>query len=238
VTVRRYFICVGRCQEALQGCSPQLVLVERDGAGREVERKRFTTTTFRSRRRRSSLSSAPPRVGRLLRLLVTGAGEIVFVLLAWWRCFGCGNFTVFSWWSHAPSPVLIEDQHGGTSLQPGVSSLTGPIPVTRLSQGNVPIGIVLAQRMFLAASNILRPVAGVSLLVVEQSTNAELLGGCSVPAGPVASAGGLVAEYSVQPVTVLRAEGRIGKILVFTNIAVSPGIVTPVSNALIFTNPN
>ena len=29
-----------------------------------------------------------------------------------------------------------------------------------------------------------------------------------------------------------------GKILVFTNIGVSPGIVTPVSNALIFTNPN
>ena len=63
--------------------------------------------------------------------------------------------------------------------------------------------------MFLAAGNILRPVAGVSLLVVEQSTNAELLGGRSVPAGPVASAGGLVPEYSVQPVTVLRALGGI-----------------------------
>jgi hypothetical protein len=92
--------------------------------------------------------------------------------------------------------------------------------------------------MFLAASNILRPVAGVSLLVVEKSTNTELLCGGSVPAGPVASAGGLVPEYSVQPVTVLRALGGIGKILVFTNIGVSPGIVTPVSNALIFTNPN
>ena len=63
--------------------------------------------------------------------------------------------------------------------------------------------------MFLAASNILRPVTGVSLLVVEQSTNAELLRGGSVPAGPVASAGGLVPEYSVQPVTVLRALGGI-----------------------------
>jgi len=92
--------------------------------------------------------------------------------------------------------------------------------------------------MFLAAGNILRPVAGMSLLVVEQSTNAELLCGGSVPAGPVAGAGGLVPEYSVQPVTVLRALGGIGKILVFTNIGVSPGIVTPVSNALIFTNPN
>ena len=63
--------------------------------------------------------------------------------------------------------------------------------------------------MFLAAGNILRPVTGVSLLVVEQSTNAELLCGGSVPAGPVAGAGGLVPEYSVQPVTVLRALGGI-----------------------------
>jgi hypothetical protein len=105
-------------------------LVERDGARRKVERKRFTTD--RSRRGSSPLSSAPSRVGRLLRL-VTGAGlEIVFILLAWWRCFGCWNFTVFSWWGHAASPVLIKDQHGGAPLQPGVSSLAGPVPVTRL----------------------------------------------------------------------------------------------------------
>jgi len=215
VTVRRYFICVGRSQEALQGCSPLLVLVERDGARRKVERKRFTTD--RSRRGRSPLASAPPRVGGLLRLVTEAGLEIVFILLAWWRCFGCWNFTVFSWWSHAASPVLIKDQHGGAPLQPGVSSLAGPIPVTRLPKGNVTIGIIFAQRMFLAASNILRPVAGVSLLVVEQSTNTELLCGGSVPAGPVASAGGLVPEYSVQPVTVLRALGGISS---FSLIAV------------------
>jgi len=206
---------LGRCQEALQGCSPLLVLVERDGARRKVERKRFTTD--RSRRGRSPLSSAPPRVGRLLRLVTEARWEIVFVLLAWWRCFGCWNFTVFSWWSDAPSPVLIKDQHGGAPLQPRVSSLASPVPVTRLPQGNVTIGIIFAQRMFLAAGNILRPVAGMSLLVVEQSTNAELLCGGSVPAGPVASAGGLVPEYSVQPVTVLRALGGISS---FSFIAV------------------
>jgi len=71
--------------------------------------------------------------------------------------------------------------------------------------------------MFLTAGNILRPVAGVSLLVVEKSTNTELLGGCSIPAGPVAGAGGLVAKYSVQPVTVLRALGGISS---FSVIAV------------------
>ena len=63
--------------------------------------------------------------------------------------------------------------------------------------------------MFLAASHVLRPVAGVGLLVVKQSSDTELLGGGPVPAGPVASAGGLVAEYSVQPVAVLGALGGI-----------------------------
>ena len=72
--------------------------------------------------------------------------------------------------------------------------------------------------MFLASGYILGPVAGVSLLVVEQPTDTELLGGGSVPAGPVASAGGLVPEYSVQPVTVLRALGGIWE---GTNIKIS-----------------
>jgi len=212
-------------------------LVERDGARRQVERKRLATAG--SRRRRSPLASAPPRVGRLLRLLVTEARlEIVFVLLAWWRCFGCWNFTVFSGRSDAASPVLIEDQHGGAPLEPGVAALASPVPVAGLPEGNVTVGIIFAERMFLAAGNVLRPVTGVSLLVVEQPTDTELLGGGAVPAGPVAGAGGLVAEYSVEPVTVLSALGGIGKILVFTNIGVSPWVVTPISNPLIFTNPN
>ena len=143
MTVRRYFICVGRCEEAVQGCSPLLVLVERDGARRKVERKRFTTD--RSRRGRSPLSSAPPRVGRLLRLVTEARWEIVFVLLAWWRCFGCWNFTVFSWWSDAPSPVLIKDQHGGAPLEPGVAALASPVPVAGLPEGNVTVGIIFAE---------------------------------------------------------------------------------------------
>ena len=63
--------------------------------------------------------------------------------------------------------------------------------------------------MFLAASHVLRPVAGVGLLVVEQPADAELLRGGAVPAGPVASAGGLVTEDPVEPVAVLRALGRV-----------------------------
>jgi len=219
VTVRRYFICVATelegCQEAAQGCSPLLVLVERDGTRRQVERKRLATAG--PGRRRSPLASAPPRVGRLLRLLITRAREIVFILLAWWRCFGCWNFTVFSGRSDTPSPVLIKDQHGGAPLESRVAALASPVPVAGLPQGNVTVGIIFAQRMFLAAGNILRPVTGVSLLVVEQSTDTELLSSGPVPAGPVAGAGGLVAEYSVQPVAVLRALGGISS---FSLIAV------------------
>ena len=63
--------------------------------------------------------------------------------------------------------------------------------------------------MFLASGDVLWPVAGVCLLVVEEAADAELLGGRPVPAGPVAGAGGLVAEYSVEPVTVLSALGGI-----------------------------
>ena len=63
--------------------------------------------------------------------------------------------------------------------------------------------------MFLTSRHVLGPVAGVSLLVVEQSPDAELLGGGAVPASPVAGAGRLVTEDTVQPVAVLRALGRI-----------------------------
>ena len=63
--------------------------------------------------------------------------------------------------------------------------------------------------MFLASGDVLWPVAGVCLLVVEEAADAELLGGGPVPAGPVAGARGLVAEDAVQPVAVLRALGRV-----------------------------
>jgi len=49
----------------------------------------------------------------------------------------------------------------------------------------------------------------VCLLVVEKSSYAELFGGRAVPAGPVPSAGCLVAKDTVQPVAVLRALGWI-----------------------------
>lgn len=63
--------------------------------------------------------------------------------------------------------------------------------------------------MLLASGNVLGPVAGVGLLVVEQAADAELLSGGAVPAGPVASAGCLVSEDSVEPVAVLGGDGGV-----------------------------
>lgn len=63
--------------------------------------------------------------------------------------------------------------------------------------------------MFLTANHVLGPVARMLVLIVEQSANAECLAGCSVPAGPVPGAAGLVAEHAVQPVAVLGGNGRV-----------------------------
>ena len=63
--------------------------------------------------------------------------------------------------------------------------------------------------MFLATSYVLGPVASVSLLVVKQSSDAELFRGGSVPAGPVAGARGFVPENPIQPVAMFRANGGI-----------------------------
>lgn len=63
--------------------------------------------------------------------------------------------------------------------------------------------------MLLASGDVLGPVAGVSLLVVEEAADAELLSGGAVPAGPVAGAGGLVPEDAVEPVAVLGGDGGV-----------------------------
>lgn len=63
--------------------------------------------------------------------------------------------------------------------------------------------------MFLAATDVLGPVAGVGLLVVEEAADAVLLRGGAVPARPVPGARRLVPEDAVQPVTVFRALGRV-----------------------------
>ena len=56
--------------------------------------------------------------------------------------------------------------------------------------------------VLLASSYILWPVTCMRLLVVQETTDTELLSGCAVPAGPVAGARCLVTKNSIQPVTV------------------------------------
>lgn len=84
-----------------------------------------------------------------------------------------------------------------------------PVAVAGLAEGNVAVGVFVAERMFLAALDILRPVAGSRPLVVQKSSDAELLGGRSVPASPVPRARSLVSEDAVEPVTVFGRDRRI-----------------------------
>ena len=44
-----------------------------------------------------------------------------------------GNFTVLSGRGDAPLPVLVEDQHGGATLETRISSLARPVPVAGLA---------------------------------------------------------------------------------------------------------
>jgi hypothetical protein len=70
---------------------------------------------------------------------------------------------------------------------------------------------VIELTVLLAALDIVWPVARVSLLAVKKTSDAKLLGGGSVPAGPVAGARGLVSENTIQPVAVLSGNGWIYK---------------------------
>jgi len=134
---------------------------------------------------------------------------IVEVLLARERGRGGRHLAVLSGGSHATPAVLVEHKHGGAALQARVSSLARPVSVAGLAKRYIAVRVILAQRMFLAARHILGPVAGMGLLVVKESSNAELLCCCPVPAGPVARAGSLVAEDAIEPVAVLSALWRI-----------------------------
>lgn len=69
--------------------------------------------------------------------------------------------------------------------------------------------MLLLLTVLLAAAHVLRPVAGMGLLVVKQAPDAKLLGGRSVPACPVAGARGFMSENAVEPVAVLGANRGI-----------------------------
>lgn len=98
-----------------------------------------------------------------LRARTIGNGSL---FIKWGRG-GRRYITIHSRWADTTARLLVEHQGSGTTLKTWVSSLAGPISFTRLTQGYIGVGIILAERMFLATLNILGPVTGVSFFVVK-----------------------------------------------------------------------
>jgi len=90
----------------------------------------------------------------------------------------------------------------------------------------------------LASANVLRPVASVGLFVVQEPSDAELLGRRSVPASPVAGARRFVSENTIKPVAMLSADGGICEVLSPTYGGVSPGVIAPVGDPPVLSYPN
>ena len=89
--------------------------------------------------------------------------------------------------------------------------------------------------MFLTSFDVLRPIAGSGPLVVQKSTDAQLFRGRAIPASPVASARCLVAENTVEPVTVI---GRDRWIRLTFSVAVvrSPGVIATLGHATVLSS--
>lgn len=79
-------------------------------------------------------------------------------------------------------------------------------PKTTIQYLNRQSGILT---MLLAAIYVFRPIAAMSILIVQQTTDAQLFRCSSIPARPIASARGLMTEYSIEPVAVFRSLRRI-----------------------------
>lgn len=167
-------------------------------------------------------------------LVLLALSQILLALFFWWGCGGGGHVTLLSGRHHTPQGPSVEDQHGGAPLQTRVSSLALPVAVAGLAEGHVAVGVVVAERMFLAAIYIFRPVAGVGVLIVQQTANAELFRSCSIPASPVPGAGGLVAEDAVQPVAVLCPDGRIDLNLRVLAVVGPPRVVASLRHSSVF----
>lgn len=87
--------------------------------------------------------------------------------------------------------------------------------------------------MFLASFNIFWPVARPRSFVIKKSTNAELFGGSSVPACPIPGARCLMSKDTIEPVTMLSLDGRVGLSLAVAIIR-PPWIVTSLGDSAVF----
>lgn len=57
--------------------------------------------------------------------------------------------------------------------------------------------------MFLASLDVFGPIATVGIFIVQQTADAQLFGGRSIPTSPVTSARRLVTEYAIQPIAMI-----------------------------------
>lgn len=72
----------------------------------------------------------PPTAG------VTVESTVVEVFLSGERSAGGGDVAVLGGGGHATLPCLVEDQHGGATLEAGVAALAGPVPAGGLVVSN------------------------------------------------------------------------------------------------------
>ena len=59
---------------------------------------------------------------------------------------GGGHGAVVGGRGQAALPLLVEDEHGGAALEARVAALARPVAVAGLAQGNVAVGVILAER--------------------------------------------------------------------------------------------
>lgn len=169
----------------------------------------------------------------ILNDLTLATSRLVLIFWGWWG----RSLAILSRRSHAAERTLVKDQSGRAPLETRITTLAGPVAVARLAERHVTVGIVLAERVLLATLNGLGPVASVLLFVIKETANAELFGGGSVPAGPVADARRLVTEDAVFPVARASADGSVGKLLVVAGIA-SPRVVAVLEETAAATGEN
>ena len=83
------------------------------------------------------------RLRRSLVVILVPPISALFLIL----CLGCwrGNVAILSGGRDAAFAGLVENQHGRTSLEAGVSALAGPVAVARFPKGNIAVSVILAK---------------------------------------------------------------------------------------------
>lgn len=130
---------------------------------------------------------------------------MVFWGLSGWRRLAAGNVVG----QLATQGGRVEGESSWATLQPRVAAYAKPVTDAALLDGKVTVGVVFANRMFLAVWDVVGPVAGVHNVVVQQGKGTLLYGGGAVPALPITSAARLMGEHAVLPVAVLRTDRRL-----------------------------